>query len=127
MSTNHGGAQTTMNIQHDPFALPLPPDPEHGYRVPRVPRWLRELTAKLGMPEVAHIGDMQRWLWNDGGTGVIIDRLTHTWQVVAFGQRRSITMRSSAEPTDKQIRDCVNLADLAYDTAHAPADIEASA
>jgi hypothetical protein len=79
------------------------------------PRWLRETTARLGLPETSAAGMMRRWLWSDGEVGVVIDRPSHTWQVVAFTPARSVTLRSSTEPTDRQIRAVVELAGVGYD------------
>lgn len=78
------------------------------------PRWLRETTARLGLPETGAAGMMRRWLWADGEVGVVIDRPSHTWQVVAFTAARSVTLRSNSEPTDRQIRAVVELAGVGY-------------
>lgn len=76
------------------------------------PRWLREIVASLGVPEMDGTLTTQRWLWNGGEVGVVASKLTHTWQVVAFGPRRSVTVRASTRLTDRQIRSAVALAEL---------------
>lgn len=77
-----------------------------------VPRWLREIVAQLGEPEIDHHGTMRRWLWRDGDAGVVLDKHTHVWQLVVFGPACSVTVRTITEPTDPEIRMAAALADL---------------
>lgn len=92
---------TTVGQQPSPFDPPL-----------ASARWLREATASLGVPETRDDGDEKRWTWRDGTTGVIVRRRSHTWQVFAYTPRGSVNLQSASEPTERQIRATVNLADL---------------
>lgn len=76
------------------------------------PRWLRDLVSALGEPEADHQGGRTRWMWHDGEVGVVLDRLSRVWQVVAFGPARSVTLRTETTPNELQIRDAVALAGL---------------
>lgn len=88
--------------------LPSPFDPT----VVEAPRWLREVVARLGAPEVDSQMGMERWLWREGEMGVVIHKQSHTWQVVAFSPRCSVTMRTIEKPDDLEIRMAVMLANL---------------
>jgi hypothetical protein len=78
----------------------------------RMPRWLRETAAKLGTPAVENDGGLRRWLWSEGEAGVVLSRITQTWQLVVFTPDASVTLRSALEPTDSQVRAAVALAGL---------------
>jgi hypothetical protein len=92
------------------------------------PRWLKELSARLGEPVIDRLGTMDRWLWHDGEVGVVIDKLTKVWQVVAFTPQRSVTLRSADAPTERQIRAAVALADpIGAVAAALMADLERAA
>lgn len=78
-----------------------------------VPRWLREAAARLGPPEIDTLDGARRWLWKGGEVGVVVGKRSHTWQVVAFGPKRSVTLRDAVVPTDATIRAAVSLAGLA--------------
>lgn len=81
---------------------------------PAPPRWLREVTARLGLPRCDHdpVERTRRWLWRDGDVGVIVECRGRIWQAVAFTPVRSALLRSGEPPIDAQLCTLTALAGL---------------
>jgi len=82
--------------------------------------WLDTLTDRLGTPEHDYEGVMNRWTWQDGDYGILMDRLTTVWQIVAWTPVRSVTVRSVALPDDRDCSTVVILAGLDVHGSAAP-------
>lgn len=77
--------------------------------------WLPKLVAVLGPAEKDP--DLDRWTWMDGEAGVLVDKLSHAWQAVAWSPRRSVTLRALDRPTDADMTTTIALAGLFGDPA----------
>lgn len=76
------------------------------------PRWLAAITIRHGQPEYTTTPRGHLWQWHEGDSGVRIDQHDNSWVVFVFTYLRSVSLRTTAEPSATDIAQAATLAGL---------------